>query len=101
MEFQRVYEFLSRLRREFEPRRAQLFAQGRVPLLEVLLEIRTEETHLRGAGFLEIPLVLATRAPTLLYARSSVPSLLPILHWVVVRLPSGGEGRPCSHTYCG
>jgi hypothetical protein len=32
LEFQRVYEFLSRLRKEFESRHAQLLASGRVPL---------------------------------------------------------------------
>ena len=36
LEFQRVYEFLSRLRQEFEPRRAQLLARGRVPISAVL-----------------------------------------------------------------
>nr|XP_051225350.1 uncharacterized protein LOC127343270 [Lolium perenne] len=50
LEFQRVFEFLSRLRTEFEPRRAQLLARGRVPLSEVLAELRAEETRLRTAG---------------------------------------------------
>lgn len=37
LEFHRVYEFLTRLRKEFEPRRAQLFARvPRVTLLEAL-----------------------------------------------------------------
>ena len=87
MEFHRVYEFLSRLRKEFEPRRAQLFARGRISLMEALSEIRAEETRLRGAGLLEVPSVLATRAsstppaaPT--HSRSSTPPLLPT--------PSGG-----------
>ncbi|KAM3385037.1 hypothetical protein ACQJBY_009163 [Aegilops geniculata] len=40
LEFHRVYEFLSRLRKEFEPRRAQLFARGRISLMEALSEIR-------------------------------------------------------------
>ncbi|EMS52799.1 hypothetical protein TRIUR3_11486 [Triticum urartu] len=54
LEFHRVYEFLSRLRKEFEPRRAQLFARGRISLMEALSEIRAEETRLRGAGLLEL-----------------------------------------------
>jgi hypothetical protein len=58
LEFQRVYEFLSRLRKEFEPRRAQLLARGRVLISEVLSELRAEETRLCGAGFLEVPYVL-------------------------------------------
>jgi hypothetical protein len=85
LEFHRVYEFLSRLRREFEPRRAQLFARGRVSLLEALSEIRAEETRLRGAGLLEVPSVLAARAPA--------ASLLPT--------SSGGEGRPRVRLHCG
>jgi hypothetical protein len=32
------------LRSEFEPRRAQLFARGRVPISEVLSELRAEES---------------------------------------------------------
>ncbi|KAM3255191.1 hypothetical protein ACQJBY_048528 [Aegilops geniculata] len=97
LEFHRVYEFLSRLRKEFEPRRAQLFARGRISLMEALSEIRAEETRLRGAGLLEVPSVLATRAPTPPAAptpsRSSAPPLLPT--------PSGGSGRPRPHCdYC-
>jgi hypothetical protein len=66
LEFQRVYEFLSRLCKEFEPRRAQLLARGHLPISEVLSELRAEETRLRGAGFLEVPSVLAARgAPPL------------------------------------
>jgi hypothetical protein len=61
LEFQRVYEFLSRLRKEFEPRRAQLLARGHVPNSEVLCELRAEEARLRGSGFLEVPSVLAAR----------------------------------------
>jgi hypothetical protein len=63
LEFQRFYEFLSRLRKEFEPHRAQLLAHGRVPIFEVLSELRAEETRLRGAGFLEVPSALAARGP--------------------------------------
>jgi hypothetical protein len=60
LEFQRVYEFLSRLCPESEPRRAQLIARGRIPLSVVLSELRAEETRLRGAGLLGVPSVLAT-----------------------------------------
>ena len=81
LEFQRVHEFLSRLRTEFEPRRAHLLARGqRVSISEVLAELRAEETRLRSAGLLVVPTVLAARAPV-----SSVPPLLPT--------PSRGGGR--------
>ncbi|XP_044968953.1 uncharacterized protein LOC123428916 [Hordeum vulgare subsp. vulgare] len=98
LEFHRVYEFLSRLRKEFESRRAQLFARGRISLMKALSEIRAEETRLRGAGLLEVPSVLAARAtstpptaPT--PSHSSAPPLLPT--------PSGGSDRLRPHCgYC-
>jgi hypothetical protein len=82
LEFQRIYEFLSQLRKKFEPRRAQLLARGRVPLSEVLSELRAEETRLRGFGLLEVPSVLAARgAPPspapLPQLRSPAPPVLP------------------------
>src|SRR3954470_6684235 len=84
LEFHRIYEFLSRLRQEFEPRRAQLNARGRVPLSEVLSELRAEETRLLGADLLAVPSVLATRGVPLPFAPStqpwspvSPPSILP------------------------
>lgn len=81
LEFHRIYEFLSRLRQEFEPRRAQLNARGRVLLSKVLSDLRAEETRLRGAGLLAVPYVLATRGPPMPSApstqpRSSVPPLI-------------------------
>jgi hypothetical protein len=82
LEFQRVYEFLSRFRKEFEPRRVQLLARGPVLISEVLSELRAEETRLLGASFLEVPLVLAARGPPSSPApstrlRSPVPPILP------------------------
>ena len=96
LEFHRVYEFLSRLRKEFEPRRAQLLARGRISLMEALSEIRAEETRLRGAGLLEVPSVLAARVPAMPLStptpsRSSALPLLPT--------PTCGQGRPRPH--CG
>uniref|UniRef100_A0A453P160 Uncharacterized protein n=1 Tax=Aegilops tauschii subsp. strangulata TaxID=200361 RepID=A0A453P160_AEGTS len=79
LEFHRVYEFLSRLRKEFEPRRAQLFARGRISLMEALSEIRAEETRLRGAGLLEVPSVLATRGLLPLHLLHR-PLLARVLH---------------------
>ncbi|XBI54972.1 hypothetical protein VPH35_036883 [Triticum aestivum] len=58
LEFQRVYEFLSRLRGEFEPRRAQLFARGCVPISEALSELRAEETRSVVLGCFRFPLCL-------------------------------------------
>ena len=107
LEFQRVFEFLSRLRKEFEPRRAQLLARGRVPLSEVLSELRAEETRLRGAGLLEVPSVLAAHGTPVSSAslRSPVP---PILSTPPVQGQSHPQ-QPCGLTapprppcaYCG
>jgi hypothetical protein len=60
----------------------QLLVRGRVPISDVLSELRAEETRLRGAGFLEIPSVLTARgAPPspapLPQLRSPAPPILP------------------------
>uniref|UniRef100_A0ACD5VIJ4 Uncharacterized protein n=1 Tax=Avena sativa TaxID=4498 RepID=A0ACD5VIJ4_AVESA len=103
LEFQRVFEFLSRLRKEFEPRRAQLLARGRVPLSEVLAELHAEENRLRGAGLLEVPSVLAARGPPVPPAssRSLAPPLLsapPAQGQSHSQQPRGSR-PPCAH--CG
>jgi hypothetical protein len=93
---------LSRLRPEFEPRRAQLIARGRIPLSVVLSELHAEETRLCGAGLLGVPSVLAARVPTVLAAvlgpsLSSAPPLLATTFDGMCRSSSGGGGRP----FCG
>jgi hypothetical protein len=61
----RTYDFLTRLRAEFEPLRAQLLArQPCVSLMDALAAIRNEETRLRTAGLLQSPSTLAVRLPT-------------------------------------
>lgn len=82
VEFQRVYEFLSLLWKEFEPRRAQLLVCGRVPISEVLSKLRAEETRLRGAGLLEVPSMLATHGPPALPIPSTPlrPTAPPLTH---------------------
>jgi hypothetical protein len=102
LEFQRIYEFLSRLRKEFEPRRAQLLARGPVPISEVLSELRAEETRLRGAGFLEVPFVLAARGPPSSPApstqlRSPVPPILPAQGSSQHQQHRGQDRRPARH----
>ena len=75
LEFQRVHEFLSPLHSEFEPRRAHLLARGRVPISEVLAELRAEETRLRSTGLLAVPSVLAVRT---LVSSARLPSFITI-----------------------
>ena len=63
-EFHLVYEFLSRLHKEFKPRHAQLFARiPHVSLHGALSEVCDEDTRLHGVGLLEVPSMLATRSP--------------------------------------
>jgi hypothetical protein len=84
---------------EFEPWRAELFAWGHVPIIEVLSELRAEETRLRGVGLLDVPIVLADRPPVAqVLPPYSAPPHLPT--------PAGRGGRsyrggPCSRLFCG
>ncbi|KAI5003630.1 hypothetical protein ZWY2020_030790 [Hordeum vulgare] len=104
LEFQRVHEFLARLRSEFEPRRAHLLARGRVPITEVLAKLRAEETRLRSTGLLAVPSVLAVRAPVS-SARSTALPLLPtplmIQSVATSRRPHAKKGRSCRDTVYG
>ncbi|KAK1615007.1 hypothetical protein QYE76_020524 [Lolium multiflorum] len=92
LEFQRIFEFLSWLRKEFEPRRAQLLARGRVPLFEVLDELRAEETRL-----LEVPSSLAARGPRVPYAHGphvSSASLRSQVPPILSTPPTQGQSQP-------
>jgi hypothetical protein len=74
----------------------------------VLSELQAEETHLRGAGLLEVPSMLAARGPPL----PSAPSTQPLSSMLPIPTPPGqgqiqhqqhrGQGRhPPRHcTYC-
>jgi hypothetical protein len=90
LEFQRIYEFSCRLHKELEPRRAQLLVRGRVPISEILSELRAKETRLLGAGLLEVPSVLATHgSPSSPAPRSTALPLLPTPQGT----PSHGSGQ--------
>jgi hypothetical protein len=53
LELHQTYDFLTRLRDEFEPLRAQLLARRPyVSLMDALAEVRNEEVHLRDVGLL-------------------------------------------------
>jgi hypothetical protein len=63
LELHRTYDFLTRLRDEFEPLRAQLLAHHPyVSLMDALAEVRNEEVRLRDAGLLQSTTVLAARS---------------------------------------
>jgi hypothetical protein len=58
-----MYDFLTRLRDEFEPLRAQLLARHPcVSLIDAFAEVRNEETRLQDAGLLRVSSVLATHS---------------------------------------
>jgi hypothetical protein len=63
LELHRAYDFLTRLRDEFEPLRAQLLAcYPCVSLIDALAEVHNEEVHLQDAGLLRVSSVLAARS---------------------------------------
>jgi hypothetical protein len=63
LELRRTYDFLTRLRDEFEPLRAQLLARRPyVSLMDALAEVRNEETHLCDADLLQSATVLVARS---------------------------------------
>jgi hypothetical protein len=63
LELRRTYDFLTRLRDEFEPLRAQLLARRPyVSLMDVLAVVRNEEVRLRDASLLQSATVLAARS---------------------------------------
>jgi hypothetical protein len=63
LELHRTYDFLTQLRDEVEPLRAQLLARRPyVSLMDALAEVRNEEVRLRDAGLLQSTTVLAARS---------------------------------------
>jgi hypothetical protein len=77
LELRRTYDFLTRLRDEFEPLYAQLLARHPcVSLMDALAEVRNEETHLQDAIFLQISSTLAARS-SIAHPAASVPSASP------------------------
>jgi hypothetical protein len=92
LELRRTYNFLTRLRDEFEPLRAQLLAhRSYVSLMDALAEVRNEEVHLRDAGLLQSVTVLAARssAGRSSFARPAAP--VPLVPPPVVPPAARGE----------
>jgi hypothetical protein len=55
LELQHTYDFLTWLRDEFDPLRAQFLAcHPCVSLMDSLVEVRNEETRLQDAGLLQV-----------------------------------------------
>ncbi|CAD6238308.1 unnamed protein product [Miscanthus lutarioriparius] len=84
LELRRTYDFLTRLRAEFEPLRAQLLAREPcVSLMEALAAVRNEETRLHSASLLQ------STSSSVLAARSGILGSPPK---VPASAASGGSG---------
>jgi hypothetical protein len=68
---------LTRLRGEFEPRRAQLLARHPcVSLMDALAEVRNKETRLQDAGLLRVSSVLVA-CSSIAHSAALVPPVSP------------------------
>jgi hypothetical protein len=97
LELHRTYDFLTQLRDEFEPLRAQLLAhRPYVSLMDSLAEVCNEEIRLRDDGLLQYATVLASHSSS---ARPAAP--VPLASPPVVPPATHGEsgGLHCDH--CG
>jgi hypothetical protein len=94
LELCRTYDFLTRLRAEFEPLRAQLLAREPcVSLMEALAAVRNE-TRLRSAGLLQ------STSFSVLVARSGILGSSPKVSASVASGSSGTRnsgGLHCNH----
>jgi hypothetical protein len=82
LELHRTYGFLTRLRDEFEPLRAQLLAHHRyVSLMDSLVEVCNKETHLYDTNLLQSATVLTAHSSV---GRSSSARLLLLCYWLLL-----------------
>jgi hypothetical protein len=100
MDLRRIYDFLTRLRSEYESIRAQLLAQHpRVTLMEALTEIHYEEILLREAGTLALPSsVLAVRTAASVSSSPAAASFTSPSRTSSPVVPSTSSHLHC--TYC-
>jgi hypothetical protein len=102
LELRRTNDFLTRLRDEFEPLRAQLLARrSYVSLMDALAEVRNEEVCLRDDGLLQSATVLDTRSSASRSSSARPTASVPLASPPVVPPAARGEsgGLHCDH--CG
>jgi hypothetical protein len=102
LELHRTYDFLTRLRDEFEPLRAQLLAhRPYVSLMDALAEVHNEEVHLHDADFLQSATVLAAHFSASHFSSTHPTASVPLASPSVVPPAARGEsgGLHCAH--CG
>jgi hypothetical protein len=103
LELHQTYDFLTRLRDEFEPLRAQLLAHHPyVSLMDALTEVRNEEVHLHDADLLQSATVLAARSSTSRSSSAHPTASVPLASPPVVPPAAHGEsgGLHCAHSGC-
>jgi hypothetical protein len=94
LELQHTYDFLTWLRDEFDPLRAQFLARHPcVSLMDSLVEVRNEETRLQDAGLLRVSSVLVSHSSI---ARPATP--LPLASSLVALFAPHGEST-CLYCY--
>jgi hypothetical protein len=103
LELHRTYDFLTRLRDEFESLRAQLLARRPyVSLMDALVEVRNEEIHPHDADLLQSATVLAAHSSaghsSSARPAAPVPLVSPPVVLSAARRESGG--LHCDHCGC-
>jgi hypothetical protein len=102
LELHRTYDFLTRLRDEFEPLHAQLLAhRPYVSLMDVLAEVRNEEVHLHDADLLQSATVLAARSSASRSSSARLTALVPLASPPVVPPAARGESGGLHCARCG
>jgi hypothetical protein len=102
LELRRTYDFLTRLRDEFEPLSAQLLARRPyVSLMDALAEVRNEELRLRDAGLLQSATVLSARSSASCSSSARPAASVPLASPPLVPPAACSEsgGLHCAH--CG
>jgi hypothetical protein len=100
LELRRTYDFLTRLRDEFESLHAQLLASHLyVSLMDALTEVRNEEVRLRDASLLQFATVLVAHSSASHSSSAHPTASVPLVSHPVVPPAAHGEssGLHCAH----
>jgi hypothetical protein len=101
-ELHRTYDFLTRLRDEFEPLCAQLLAhRPYVFLMDALAEVRNEEVCLRDADLLQSVTVLAARSSSGRSSSAHPTAPMPLASPPVVPPAARGKSGGLHYKHCG
>jgi hypothetical protein len=102
LELCRTYNFLTRLRDEFEPLHAQLFAhRPYVSLMDALVDLRNEEVRLRDADLLQSATVLTARSSASCSSSARPTVSVPLASPPVVPPAARGESGGLHSAHCG